>query len=101
MLEPQTQGERIPNATWFVRTGPLSRALGCSLETIRRYIQQGLLVGVQLQVIPHYTDDRIRKSTRGHWRITVDSVERLLEHAHWSDDRVRAVRRWLRTHRER
>ncbi len=96
MDEVQAQTERIPNGSWWVRTAPLAHALGVSTKTILRYIKAGILDAMQVQVIPHYTDVAPRKTARGHWRVSVASVERMLAAAHYPDDSVRAVRRWLK-----
>jgi len=86
----------------YVTTQALATALGYSRETISRWVAEGKygLEGVQLQRA-HYTDTKPRKTQRSPWRITLDSVEAMIERAYLGGKVPPGVRKWLSLLRRR
>jgi len=73
-----------------------SRALSLSTESLRRYLRAGILEGIQT-VSRHYADERVRKTGRGRWLISVASLERWLAERWTGDASSARALRWLRS----
>ena len=80
---PELQTSERHRAFWagHVSVRGASAALGLSPETILRYVRLGMLRGYVAHH-RHYTDERPRKTRRGTWRVSVESIVELLEKAY-------------------
>ena len=72
-----------------------ARALGMTPTTIARWVRLGYLSGYRVNH-RHYTDDRPRKTQRGQWRVSVDSIAALLERLYAGLPVPRGVHVYLR-----
>lgn len=70
---PRRLGQR------FVTVSALAAHLGYSATTVNRWLKLGRIPGAQIHD-RHYTDERLRKTQRGQWRIYEDDVRELLAH---------------------
>lgn len=89
-------------STAMHRNGPLyltvseaARALALAPKTIRAYLQAEILEGIRV-VSPRRWYERQAKGSVGHWRISLDSVERLLSRMYDGGVVPVGVRRRLR-----
>lgn len=80
----------------YVTTRGAADALCVTRETIWQWVRSGTLRATQLQVRPHYTDTKPRRTTRGTWLIEVDSIEELLAKGYVGKEVPRSILKRLR-----